>query len=169
MVGGVARGDVGEPGLGADADEREQARVLPLRRDRELLVAELHARELEGAVGMRLRQVHRHVEVGAAGLERGVEDRRVESWVARVDDRVRARRPRERGDRDRDRTRRLPPRRSAPSSGSRSTAASRTRRVEVGDDEAVEEVASLRGDRDRRSDSARPDDDGRVGVTTAGR
>ena len=37
---------------------------------------------------VRRRQVHRHVEVVAAGLERGVEDRRVEPWVAGVDDHV---------------------------------------------------------------------------------
>ena len=41
MVGGVPREDVGEPGLHADADEREPARLLPLRGLGELLVADV--------------------------------------------------------------------------------------------------------------------------------
>ena len=68
VVGGVAREHVGEPGLDTDADERELAGLLPVLRLRELLVAELHARLLEGSLGMGVRERHRHVEIGDAGL-----------------------------------------------------------------------------------------------------
>ena len=76
LVGGVAREDVGRPGLDADPDEREQALSLPRRRTLELVVAELDAHLLVRLRRMRLRERHGHVEVGDAGLEAGVEDLR---------------------------------------------------------------------------------------------
>ena len=105
----------------------------------ELRVAELHARELVRPLGVRGRQRHRHVEVGAAGLEGGREDRRVEARVAGVQERVGAgvsragRRPR--------------PRRSASTcaapkrSGSPEPRDERLgpRRVDVGEDDPLEE------------------------------
>ena len=69
VVGGVAGEDVGEPRLDADAREREQPALLPA-----LVHVELVLPELDVGPGER----HGHVEVRAAVLERGVEDRRVE-------------------------------------------------------------------------------------------
>ncbi len=89
MVGRVAREDVREARLYSDADERKQAGLLPGLFGRELLVAELHARELVRALRVRLGQRHRHVEVRAESLERRREDRRVEARVDGVDNRVR--------------------------------------------------------------------------------
>ena len=88
VVGRVPREDVREAGLDADPDEREQPGLLPARRRRELRVAEHHARQLVRPLRMALGQRHRHVEIRAAGIERRLEDRRVEPRVARVEDRV---------------------------------------------------------------------------------
>ena len=79
LVGGVTSEDVGGAGLDADADEREEALLLPPRRTLELVVAKLDARELERVLGMRLGERHRHVEVRDACVEAGVEDRDVET------------------------------------------------------------------------------------------
>ncbi len=63
LVGRMAGEDVGRAGLDADPDEREQALLLPCPRALELVVAELHAGQLERPLGMRLGERHRHVEV----------------------------------------------------------------------------------------------------------
>ena len=70
------------------------------------------ARQLVRALGMRLRQRHRHVEVVQPAVERGVEDRRVQPRVARVDDHVGPLVAGERDDRRAVRPRRPAPRRS---------------------------------------------------------
>ena len=88
LVGGVAGEDVGGAGLDPDPDEREQALVLPGRGALELVVAELDAGLLVRLRRMRLGQRHRHVEIGHARLEAGVEDRHVEERVDGVEDRV---------------------------------------------------------------------------------
>jgi hypothetical protein len=93
VVGGVAGDDIAEAGFHTHADEGEQAAVLPLAGHLELGVAELHAALVERVGGVRGRHVHRHVEVVAAGFERGIEDGRVEARVAGVDDHVGLRRP----------------------------------------------------------------------------
>ena len=79
VVGGIAGEDVGEARLDADPREREQAALPPALVHVELVLPELD-------VGARER--HRHVEIRAAVLERGVEDRRVEARVGRVEDGV---------------------------------------------------------------------------------
>ena len=84
----MPREDVGRARLDPDPDEREQALLLPRRGPLELVVAELDARELVRALGVRLGQRHRHVEVRDAGLEARVEDRDVEERVDGVEHRV---------------------------------------------------------------------------------
>ena len=93
LVGGVASEDVGQAGLDADPDERQQAGRLPLLVARQLDVAEHLARQLVGSLRMPMRQRHRHVEVGHLGLEAGAEDRLVEARIAGVQHRVRAHAP----------------------------------------------------------------------------
>jgi hypothetical protein len=88
VVGGIAGHHVAEPRLDTHCDDCEQAAFLPLIGDRELGVAELHATLVVRVRRVRHRHVHGHVEVVAAGLEGGVEDRRVEPRVAGVDDDV---------------------------------------------------------------------------------
>ncbi len=112
LVAGVAGEDVREPRLDADPDEREPAGLAPALGRGELRVAELHARLLVRPLRVRLGERHRHVEVGAAGVESGLEDRRVEARVDRVQDRVGALGARERRDRGWRRTRRPRRRRS---------------------------------------------------------
>ncbi len=90
MIRRVAREDVGEPRLDADADERELPAGRPALVRGELRVAEQHP----GA-----RERHRHVEVRAAGVVRRREDRRVEARVCRVQHRVGAVLARDRRDR----------------------------------------------------------------------
>ncbi len=85
LVGGVAREDVGEPGLDADADQRQPPGGLPLAGAGELLVAELDADLLVGRVGVPLREAHRHVEVVGAGGQGAGEDRHHEPWVDGVE------------------------------------------------------------------------------------
>ena len=143
LVGGVAREDVGGARLDADADEREQPLLLPRLGPLELVVAELHAGLFEGVRRVRLGERHRHVEVGHAGLEAGVEDRHVEQRVDRVENGVGVRLP--------DRARRPSPcsrRRSAwaekrPSS-SPCDDLCRPRRVVVRERAVIEERAALR-------------------------
>jgi hypothetical protein len=99
VVRGVAGEHIGQAGLHAQADHGQQTGVLPGGRERELLVAQLHAGLRVRPGRMRLRRRHRHVEVRAAGVERGVEDRHHEPRVARVDDHVGSVVVRERGHR----------------------------------------------------------------------
>ncbi len=99
LVGGVAGEDVGGAGLDADADEREQALLLPRLGALELVVAELDAGLLVRVRRMRLGERHRHVEVRHAGLEARVEDRDVEERVDRVEDGVGSRLADQRDDR----------------------------------------------------------------------
>ncbi len=88
LVGRVSGEDVGGARLDADPDEREQALLLPCRCPLELVVAELDARQLVRALGVRLGEGHRHVEVRDARLEARVEDRHVEERVDGVQHRV---------------------------------------------------------------------------------
>jgi hypothetical protein len=81
VVGGVTGEHVGQPGLDADADQGQPAGRLPLLRRGELLVAELDAALGVRALGVRLRQAHRHVEVVGPGGERTLEDRHHEPRV----------------------------------------------------------------------------------------
>ena len=76
VVGGVAREDVREPGLDADADEREQAALAPLRLALELLVAELDAGLLVRAARDAAARASSPCRGRSARLERGLEDRR---------------------------------------------------------------------------------------------
>ena len=158
LVRRVAREDVREAGLDADADEREETPLGPAVVLRELRVAELDARLLVRPLGMRLRERHRHVEVGAAGLEGGLEDRRVEARVDRVQDRVRVVGAGGRHDRRRvgrvegdGREARIP------GSLRRSSGASL---AHVGEDEPLEEVAPLRHRAGRGPDAAGSDQRG---------
>ena len=66
------------------------ARLLPLLVARQLYVAEHLPRQLVGALRVRVRQRHRHVQIGRPSREAGVEDRLVEARIAGVQDRVRA-------------------------------------------------------------------------------
>ena len=148
---GVAGEDVGEARLDADPDEREPARLLPPLRLRELGVAELLAR-------LGIRERHRHVEVGAPRVERGLEDRRVEARVDGVQDRVRTLGAGELGDR-----RRVG---GVDGGGSRSArrrcgsiARPRAILVDVGEHHPLEEVTAMRDRGDRGPDSTRPDDE----------
>ena len=98
LVGGVARRDVGETRLHAHPDERHQLPVLPHRVLGELAVTEPDPAFLVGACRVRLRQVHRHVDVVASRLERAFEDRRIQARVAGVEDDVRVDGARQLGD-----------------------------------------------------------------------
>ena len=143
VVGGVAGEHVGETGLDADAHEGEPAGGLPPVGDRELAVAEHLAGLVVRVLGVRVRQVHRHVEVGGPGREGAVEDRRVEARIAGVDHDVGAGLTRERGDRVGVATRRPWPRRGARRRDRRRHASARLE-VDVGDRQLVEEVTAVR-------------------------
>ncbi len=84
VVGGVAGQHVGEPRLDPDPDQREPTGRLPVPGDRELLVAELHARPLVRRLRVRARERHRHVQVVRPGLAGPGEDRHHEARVDRV-------------------------------------------------------------------------------------
>ena len=101
MVGGVAGEHVGQTGLDAHADQRQEPALAPAVRRGELLLAEHPTRQLVRPLRVRRRDVHRHVDVVATRVERGGEDRRVEPRVARVHDDVGARLAGELGDRER--------------------------------------------------------------------
>ena len=115
LVRRVAGEHVGEAGLDADPDERQQSALAPALLLRELRVAELLAR-------LRVREGHRHVEVGAARVEGRREDGLVEAGVDGVQDRVGALRAR-RARRSAPRRRRRPGRRRSAGRPSRSTTA----------------------------------------------
>ena len=76
------------PGSTPMPDEREEPALLPGLGPRELLVAELRPGLLVGALGMRLRERHRHVEVRRARREGALEHRHHEAGIDRVQDRV---------------------------------------------------------------------------------
>ena len=106
-------------------------------------------------LGVRSREVHRHVEVGRTRREGSVEDRRVQARVTRVHDRVGAQLARERGHRGRvggvDRGRGQTPileRRDGPFGA---------RPVDVGDGQVLEEVPPGRDGHERRADAAGAD------------
>jgi hypothetical protein len=103
------------------------------------------------------RERHRHVEVGAAGLERGVEDRRVQPRVAGVEDHVRALGAGELGDRGAvARVDRGGGEAAVVEPGDRGL---RPRGVEVGEDHAVEEVAAAGDGGEGRPDAAGAEDE----------
>jgi len=70
LVGRIARKGVGEARLDSNADEGEQPTVSPFLVADELPVAELHSGQLVRSLRMRLREVHRQIQVGTAGPER---------------------------------------------------------------------------------------------------
>jgi len=175
VVGRIAGEDVGEARLDAHAHEREQAGPLPLRGGGELLVAEHHAGLLEGPHRVTPRERHRHVEIRAAGLEGGLEDRRVQPRVARVEDHVGALGARELHESMLSDF----PRIAARSPASRPAAAKRpssrpataawARGIEIGQHHAVEEVPAT-GDGGRGgADAARSDDEDAHGAREATR
>ena len=146
MVGGVAGEDVGEPGLDTDAGEREQAALVPALVPVELLLAQQHVR-----AGQR----HRHVEIGAAVLEGGVEDRRVEARIGRVEDSVRLGLAQESDES-------LPVARVDLRRGKAVVAVALhdrggTGRIEIGEGHALEEVPAFRDSSDRGSHGPRAD------------
>ena len=98
MVGGVARGDVGETRLDPHAHQRHQPAVSPYRRLGELGVTEATSGLRIRLGGVWLGEMHGHVHVVASGGKGALEDRRVESWVTGVEHHVGAGVPRESGD-----------------------------------------------------------------------
>ena len=98
VLRGVGGEDIGQAGVHAHPDQRQPPARLPLGGQRELLVAELHARLAEGSLGMRLRQADGHVHVVRIGVERAAEDGHHELRVDRVHDQVRPMRAGELGD-----------------------------------------------------------------------
>ena len=148
MVGGVAGEDVGEAGLDAHADEREQTAFDPPVVRVELLLAEEDARAGER---------HRHVEVGAARVERRREDLRIEARVGRVQDGVGVRPPEQLGDRAGGRGVDLRGREALV--GQALDERRRPRRVEVGERHLLEEIAPPGDRRHRRADASGAHDD----------
>ena len=148
LVGGVAGEDVREPRLDADADEREPAGLLPAP-------ASANWASPSFSPGRGVRERHRQVEVGAAGLERawkigGLKRGSTAFRIASA------------------RSARASSAIAAESEASTAAAAKRGspygrpragRRVDVGEHDPLEEVAPLRHRRDRRADSARSDDE----------
>ena len=123
----------------------------------ELVVAELHAGLFVRIRRVRLGERHRHVEVGHSGLEAGVEDRRVEQRVDRVENDVRVRLPDESDDR-------VLPRGVDPVGREAAVVEPlhdlcRPRRVVVRERAVIEERAARRDPRERRPDTARSDDE----------
>ena len=98
MVGGVAGEEVGHAGLDAEAGERVLADLLELGAEGVLAVAELDAALVHRVGRVRLGERHRRVEVVRPGLERRLEQRRVEVRRAEVADDVDAVLLGERGD-----------------------------------------------------------------------
>ena len=141
----MPRENVREAGLDADAGEAEHSRFAPLRVLVELVLAEQR-------VGRRER--HRHVEIRDAGVERGREERRVEARVASVEHRVGLLGAQQLGDGrgvgrvDLRRGEAVVDRRRA----------LRAREIDVGENEALDEVAT-RGDRRCRSAHSPGSDD----------
>ena len=106
---------------------------------------------------MGLREAHRHVEVGAAGFVRGVEDRHVEPRVARVHDRVDPLCAREFDDRGS--VRRVDRGRDEPLVGDLVAGRLGAGERDIGDHRALEEVAAGEADGDRVADAAGADDE----------
>ena len=84
----VGREDVRHARLNAHAEERQEPLVLPCLCLRELLVAELHARQAVRRRRVRTRERHRHVHVRRPDLEGRVEDLHVVDGLDRVHDQV---------------------------------------------------------------------------------
>ena len=153
VIGRIASKHVGHPGLDPDAHKRELPALGPRIGHCELRRTQHDSRLLVRPFGMWFRQVHRHVEVVASGLERGVENRRIEPRVARVDDRIDRFGARERDDRGligRVECSSLEPR--IVTSLDRDLG---TRRVEIGDDDSRQDVRFGRSTRNRRTDTTR--------------
>ena len=142
----IAGKDIGEARLDSDPGEREQAALLPA-----LVRVELFLPEPD--VGARER--HRHVEIRAAVLEGGVEDRRVEARVGRVEDGVRLGLAQEADQRLA--VARVDLRRGEPVVGVPLHGRGRPGRVEVGERDALEEAPPARDCRDGRPDRPGPD------------
>ena len=124
----------------------------------ELAVSELDSRLLVRARGVGLGKGHRHVEVGAAGLEGGSEDLRVEARVGRVHDHVRTLLAGCGGDGGL--IGRVEPNRREPVGlAERADGALGARVVDVGDRHVLEEGPPLRDCRDRGSNAPSTDDE----------
>ena len=79
---------VRQAGLHSHADERQETAVAPLRVGGELGGTKWLANFVVRVGRVRFGQVHGHVHVGATRLERRLENRVVQTWVARIDDDV---------------------------------------------------------------------------------
>ena len=153
VIGRIASKHVGHPGLDPDAHKRELPALGPRIGHCELRRTQHDSRLRVRPFGVWFRQVHRHVEVVASGLERGVENRWVEPRVARVDDRIDRFGTRERDDRGligRVECSSLEPRIVTSLDGDLGT-----RRVEIGDDDSRQDVRFGRSTRNRRTDTTR--------------
>jgi len=146
VVGRVAGEDVGEPRLDADAGQSEQPAFAPA-----LVLVELLLSQQDVRVG----QGHRHVEVGASVFEGGVEDRRVEARVGRVEDGLRLGLAKE-GD-ERLSIARVDLGRGEALVSVALHDGSWTCRIQVGERHALEEVPSLRNRRHRGAHRPRSD------------
>ncbi len=136
----IAGKNIGEARLDADSGQREEPALLPALVQVELVLPEQH-------VGARER--HRHVEIRAAVLEGGVENRRVETRIRGIEDGVGLGRAQQRDER-------LAVARVDLGRGEAVIAVpldhrGRPSRVEVGEGDALEEVATSRHRRDRRA------------------
>jgi hypothetical protein len=87
-VGRVAGENVRQAGLDPDAAQGQQPAPLPLPGQRELLVAELDPRCQVRVGTVRVRQRHRHVEIGDAGRQGRPEHRHHEPRVECVQHRI---------------------------------------------------------------------------------
>ena len=144
-------------GLDADADERKQPLLLPVLLLGELVVAELDVRLLVRVHRVGLRECHRHVEIGDAGPQAGVEDLWVEARVRGVQNCVRL----DVCDKSNDRV--LV--RGVETRGAEAVVFAefvddglRSRRVEIGKHDALEERATLRNRGEGGADAPCPDD-----------
>ena len=127
-------------------------RSLPLLGHRELLVAQLDPGQLVGLRGMRVRERHRHVEVGHPGLEGGAKDRHDEAGIEGVDDGINALGAHQSDDGPLVTTIELKGGEALPRPFDGALC---SRHVEVGDSDVVEQFPFGRRARNRRSHAAR--------------
>jgi hypothetical protein len=158
LVGRVPREDVRGPRIDPDPDQRERAGPLPAFVLPELVIPELDVRLLVGAFGMRLRELRRHVEIRDARTQAGVEDRRIETRIGGVQDRVGPDLADQRDDRV---LARRVDRGGCEAVWLAESVDDRLRpgRVEVGHRDPVEERAALRNRREGRADAASSDNE----------
>ena len=88
VVGGVAGEHIRQARLDAHADERQQTLVAPVRVGRQLGRAEGLTDFVVRVRRVRLREIHCHVDIGAARLESRLKNGIIQAGVAGVDDDV---------------------------------------------------------------------------------